>query len=195
MSEDTPQVPDTPEDVINNIVTGEGDQSVEDTTQVSKPEGLTLEQLNTLTGKDYQSLDDATKGIENLSSFVGKREEKVAEKLTSDGEFITKDQYEQDMFYSKNEDLAAYKDIINARADKLKVSPKEAVEKDPILKETLGKLRGFDDTEKAKSVLMSNPRLGQVTDNLQEAQEALTKGDHLTAEKKAVKAIMEITGD
>lgn len=193
MSEDTPLVPETPEDVAKNIV-GEGNQSVEDTTQVTTPKGLTLEQINTSTGKDYKTLEDAVKGIQNLSSFVGQREEKVVKNLTQKGEFITKDQYNQDMFYSKNPELVPYKDIIDSRASVLKVSVQDAVEKDPILKDTLSKLHGYDDTENAKSVLMSNPRLGQITDKLQVAHDALAKGDHQAAEKSAVDAVMDIAG-
>lgn len=184
MSEDTPQTPDTEE--------SEGGQSVGDTTQDTKPEGLTLEQINDLTGKQYKSLEDAQKGIQHLSSFVGKRQEKVAEEVIETGNFITKDQYEQDMFYSKREDLVPYKDIINARARELNLSVSEAVEKDEALKTSLDKLRGYDDTEKARSVLMSNPRLGQVTDKLSVAREASAKGDFVAAEKNAVAAVMDI---
>jgi len=169
----------------------EAKANVEDAPQQPKADVFDLGKLNDELGTNYATHDDAIKGLKNLKSFVGAKEDKVAEKVIDEGKFITKNQYEQDMFYSRREDLAPYKDIINARAKELGVSPANAVENDDPLKNTLEKLRGFDDTEKAKSVLMSNPRLGQVTDKLDVAREASSKGDYVTAEKNAVAAVMD----
>lgn len=170
---------------------GEGTSVVNGDAQV---ESLSLDELNKLTGSTYKTVEDAKKGIQNLRSFVGAKEEKVIEKVVNTGEFITKEQYEQDVFYSKHEDLVPYKDIINARAKELKLTPWDAVEKDNSLKDTISKLRVADETEKAKSVLMSSPRLGQVTDSLSVAREAVQKGDFNAASLNAVKAVMDAYG-
>lgn len=74
----------------------------------------------------------------------------------------------------------------------MNVRPADAVANDASLKLTLEKLRGYDKTESAKSVLMTNPRLGQVTDDMQRAQEASAKGDYRTAEDAAVKAVTSL---
>jgi len=159
---------------------------------------LTLDQLNTQLKTQYKTLDEAVKGLIETKNYVGKagaveKEYKALKDSLGQntGEFITKEQYEQDLFYSKHSDLEPYKDIINARAKDLGVRPADAIESDPSLKQTLEKLRGFDKTESAKSVLMSNQRLGQVTDNLEKAQKAQAAGDHRTAESSAVSAVME----
>lgn len=173
--------------------------TVEQTEGGTNVEGaaLTLDQLNEKLGTKYTSIEDAVSGIKETKNYVGKagKVEKENAKLKEalegkSGDFITKEQYEQDMFYSKNSDLEPYKDIINARAKELGIRPADAIEKDDSLKTTLEKLRGFDKTESAKSVLMSNQRLGQVTDDMAKAQEAVTKGDFRTAQDSAVKAVM-----
>jgi len=185
MAEDTPVTTDTPE-----VTPAEGETTVE-----SAP--LTLEQLNEHLGTQYKTPEKALEGLKETKNYVGKAGtvEKELNALkenlnAGDGEFVSKDQYEQDLFYGKNSDLEPYKDIINARAKDLGIRPAEAIESDESLKQTLEKLRGFDSTENAKSVLMSNQRLGQVTDDLEKAQKAQAAGDHRGAEKSAVSAVM-----
>lgn len=150
---------------------------------------LTLDQLNEKLGTRYQSVETALEGLKETRNFVGKAGKQPVEATVDPEKFITRDQYEQDVFYSRNADLEPYKDIINARAKDLNVRPADAVANDASLKLTLEKLRGYDKTESAKSVLMTNPRLGQVTDDLQKAQEASAKGDYRSAEASAVKAV------
>ena len=184
-------MPDDNQDYTDTIDTVEGAANVES-------DSLTLDQLNQFLGTKYPSKEEALKGLKETKNYVGKagtveKENKaLMERLGGNtGEFITKDQYEQDLFYSRNSDLEPYKDIINARAKELNLRPADAIVNDASLKQTLEKLRGFDKTEGAKSVLMSNQRLGQVTDNLEKAQTAIKSGDSRSAEKFAVGAVME----
>lgn len=181
MAEDNQEVTDTS--------TEEGEANVESS-------ALTLEQLNERLGTQYPDMEKALAGLKETKNYVGKAGtvEKENEALKQalegkSGEYITKEQYEQDIFYSKNSDLEPYKDIINARAKELNIRPADAIESDPSLKQTLEKLRGFDKTEGAKSVLMSNQRLGQVDDKMQAARESLSKGDYNAAVDNAVKAV------
>ena len=164
---------------------GEGSTHVEGT-------ALTLEQLNEKLGTRYQSVETALDGLKETKNFVGKVGQAQGEATVDPEKFITLEQYEQDVFYSRNADLEPYKDIINARAKDLNVRPADAVANDASLKLTLEKLRGYDKTESAKSVLMTNPRLGQVTNDMQRAQEASAKGDYRTAEAAAVKAVTNL---
>jgi hypothetical protein len=192
MSEDKPDFTDT-EDFYS-----EGETNVEDASQEpQQPKGdvFDLGALNKELGTNYASKEEAVKGLKNLKSFVGSKEEKVEKKVLDEGRFIPKEDYERDMFYLKHADLEPYKELIDARSKVLGVSPSEVVEKDDYMKSTLEKLRGYDDTEKAKSVLMSNPRLGQVTDDLQLAREAVQKGDFVSAENSAVKAVLGSTSE
>jgi len=180
----------------------EDNQEITDTTQVEgetnvESTPLTLEQLNDKLGTQYKTPEAALEGLKETKNYVGKagsvEKENVALKAAIEGntgEFITKEQYEQDMFYSKNADLEPYKEIINSRAKELNLRPADAIENDASLKQTLEKLRGFDKTEGAKSVLMSNQRLGQTTDDMEKAQTAQASGDHQGAEKSALSAVM-----
>lgn len=158
---------------------------------------LNLDQLNEKLGTNYKTIDAALAGLKETRNYVGKAG--VVEKENAElkkqleggsGNYLTKDQYEQDMFYARNADLEPYKDIINARAKELSLRPAEAIEKDASLKGTLEKLRAADKQESSKSVLMSNSRLGQVTDDMAKAQEAAGKGDYRSASDSAVKAVM-----
>ena len=177
MPEDNP-VATVPE----STPTPEGSTHVEGT-------ALTLDQLNEKLGTRYQTVETALEGLKETKNYVGKVGKQQVDATVDPDKFITREQYEQDVFYSRNADLEPYKDIINARAKDLGVRPAEAVTNDASLKATLEKLRGYDKTESAKSVLMTNPRLGQVTDDMQRAQEASAKGDFRTAEDAAVKAV------
>lgn len=169
----------------------EGSPASEGSTHVEGT-ALTLDQLNSKLGTRYQTVDAALEGLKETKNYVGKVGQTPKQTEVDPNQFVSKEQYEQDMFYAQNPDLTPYKEIINARAKELGIRPAEAVSNDGALKGTLEKLRGYDQTESAKSVLMSNPRLGQVTDHLQVAQEASQKGDHLTAESAATKAVLEM---
>lgn len=164
-------------------------------------DAVTLDALNERLGTQYPTLEKALEGLKETKNYVGKAGavEKEYKELKSKlenntGDFITKEQYETDMFYSRHADLEPYKDIINARAKDLGIRPSEAVANDASLKQTLEKLRGFDNTENAKSVLMSNSRLGQVTDHLETAKTAAKSGDYHAASDNAVKAVTELMG-
>lgn len=178
MPEDNPVVP------VTDAPATEGNTHVEGT-------ALTLDQLNAELGTRYQTVEAAVKGLKETKRYVGQvgQEPKAQEVDTS--KFVSKEQYEQDMFYAGQPKLAPYKEIINARAKELGVRPADAVANDAALKTTLEKLSGYDETENAKSVLMTNPRLGQVTDHLTKANEAAKQGDYRTAESAATKAVME----
>jgi len=178
MPDDNPVVP------VPAAPVAEGNTHVEGTT-------LTLDQLNTELGTRYQTVEAAVKGLKETKSFVGKVGQETKTQEVDTSKFVSKDQYEQDMFYAGQPKLAPYKEIINARAKELGIRPADAVANDAALKTTLEKLSGYDETENAKSVLMT-PRLGQVTDNIAKANEASSKGDHRTADLAATRAVLEL---
>ena len=179
MPEDNPVVSVPPSSV------GEGNTHVEGIT-------LTLEQLNAELGTRYQTPEAAIKGLKETKSFVGKVGQEPRVQEVDPSQYITKEQYESDLFYAGKPNLAPYKEIINARAKELGIRPADAVTNDAVLKTTLEKLSGYDETESAKSVLMTNPRLGQVTNNMQKAQESMAKGDYRSAEAAATKAVTDL---
>ena len=153
---------------------------------------LELERLNTELGTNYKTLDDAIKGIKETRSYVGAKKEKVAQEAVKEGQFVPRDQYEQDMFYMQRPELAPYRDIINARATTLGQPLTEVVANDQSLKSTLEKLQNFDKVEKDKSVLMTNNRLGETKSKVDESRQALEKGDYQAANKAAVGSVLDL---
>lgn len=178
MPEDNPVVP------VPAAQATEGNTHVEGTT-------LTLDQLNSELGTRYQTVEAAVKGLKETKNYVGKVGQEAKSQEVDTSKFVSKDQYEQDMFYAGQPKLAPYKEIINARAKELGIRPAEAVANDAALKTTLEKLSGYDETESAKSVLMT-PRLGQVTDNMAKAQDAASKGDYGSANLAATRAVLDL---
>lgn len=185
------QSPAVPEEVVEGqeqtapqAQPAEGGENVKD--------ALELERLNAELGTRYKTFDDAIKGIKETRSYVGAKKEKVAEDAVKEGNFVPRSQYEQDMFYMQHPELTPYRDIINARATSLGQPIAEVVSSDSSLKTTLEKLQNFDKAEKDKSVLMTNNRLGETKNKVDESRQALEKGDYQSASRAAVSSVIDL---
>ncbi len=183
-------------------------------------DAIHLAKLNEFLGKDFKDVDTALKSVKDTFSFVGKRdtasqlvkqamqatgkgEEEVLtaiQKLMTDtnapsGDFITKDQYAEDMFFNGKTELAAVKDIIKplkASSDEFKaMSWADFVKQDKIAS-IVDTFKVAEDYRSSKSVVESNPRIGSATTKLQTAREAQSSGDHNTAKANAIDAVMEL---
>jgi hypothetical protein len=97
---------------------------------------------------------------------------------------------QRDLFYKEKPQFEPYRQAIDGMADATGKSPSEIVASDAF-KPVFEKASGFDELQKSKSVLQSNPRLGVATDNLAKAQDALKQGDFGKASNLAVGAVME----
>lgn len=165
--------------------------SVEETVSAVTPttaDALSLTEINALLGKNYPSKEAAMKSFKDTFSFVGK---KVEPKIDP-SQFISREQYENDMFYSKNEDFnkPELKQIIDAMAKAQGVKPQDIVSQETF-KAVFSKVKGYDESQSMKSVLETNPRLTSSRDSLTQAREESAKGNTLKAEELAVKAVME----
>lgn len=98
---------------------------------------------------------------------------------------------QRDLFYRDNPTLATYRQSIDAVADATGKSPAEVVSMEQF-KGLIDSAKGFDEIQKAKSVLQTNPRLGVASDNLTKAQESAKAGDIPGAQASAMKAVMEV---
>ncbi len=178
--------------------------------------------LNEALGKDYKDNDSAIKSIKDTFDFVGKagkyrqvvdtvmKQKGVDEagavqilegllKSNSKSEidpsnFVSREELEERDFFSEKPELASQKELIKslAKAEGKKVS--EIVEMDKY-KTIFEKVQKYDASEKSKSVLHSNPRLGKASSKLAEAQDARKAGNMAQAKSKAVEAVLEATGD
>jgi hypothetical protein len=168
----------------DNGAVGDGSVAVAD---------LSLNELNEALGKEYPNKETALKSIKDTFSYTGMKKEQIKAELAKE---MSIDDLSQKMsslenqlrdanFYADNPQFKPYKAMI----DKFGGSPQDAV-KDPIFQETFKKVSAFDETEKSKSVLHSNPRLGKVTDKMTEARKASAEGNLAQAETSAVDAVL-----
>src|ERR1051326_8567438 len=176
-----------PGESANDVVPSEGSEN-------DSLVGLSLEEINSLTGRTYNDLQAAKAGLQNLASFVGKKvESQVIEKTVTDPEIASKvttleKQLQETMFYSQNPDFNNddFKNMV-ALSGK---SPAELVQT-PQFKEQYAKIKAYNEIEKSKSALQSNSRLGQVTDKFTQAKEAVQSGNQQAANEAAVSAVLE----
>lgn len=139
---------------------------------------LTLDEINSLLGKQYKDKDTALKSLKDMSSQAGK----VADLLgrTEPKQEGDKDdryrELEMEVFYARNPEHEANKNILEAFATQHKVSIKEAVEL-PEYKELSDKLKGAEEAKERRTVVDSNRRQ-PVSDEYQEdRKKAMETGD------------------
>jgi hypothetical protein len=148
--------------------------------------------------KDLPDDDTAIKRVKDLQSYVGtqqtQKEMEAAKKLTESGQFITKEQYETDMFFTKNEQYSRDRDLIEALAAKHNISPREAVSLDTY-KSLSEKISGYEKAKESENVLKSNPRIAETRNTLEKSRAALKEGNFKGAEDQSVKAILENLGE
>lgn len=200
----------TPETLPDELELGSPDGTGADSEVVSIKDIL-AEEL----GKEFPSDESALKAVKDTFSYVGKvgKYRPHIEKLESkyggeketikfmeeiingneqktDDKFISREQYDTDTFFAKNSKLEPHRKVIEA----LKTStgkPLQEVVELPELKGLVDKALAYDEFEESKSVLKSNPRLGQASDKISQAREAASSGDMSSARKSAVAAVME----
>jgi hypothetical protein len=181
------------------------------------------DELSDLTGKDFDSEEEARKWVEETNSYVGKAgkyekavssvmesrdldEDEAVEYIQNhfsdssnesgqnpsddNNEYLTKDEFERMQFYNNNPEYEDHKELIDSLAEANDQSPSEVVESDEFNK-LYEPAKAQKNSEDSKSVIHSNSRLGEVSDKMDEANEALEEGDERAAQNKAVGAVME----
>lgn len=161
---------------------------------VSSPDAadtLSLTELNAMLGKNYPTKDAALKSLKDTFSFVGKRREDIKPEIDP-SQFISRDQYETDLFYSKNAkyDTPEARRVIDAIAKAENLKPSDVVQSDTF-KSLFSKVEGYEESQSLKSVLETNPRLASTRDNFAKAQDALAAGQKDVAESLIAKAVLD----
>lgn len=171
--------------VIDELVSADGNETVSTVAN----EAISLKELKEILGKDFKDKATALKSVKDTFRYVG---QKTIEPKIDESKFISKEQYEQDMFYSKNPhyDKPEIRTIVDSIAKTQGKHPREVVESDTF-KAIFDKVRGYDESQNLKTVLATNPRLVASGDKLNQAAEAIKQGRKETAENLATKAVME----
>lgn len=161
-------------------------------------DAMSLEDLNKTLGKDFKDKATALKAIRDTFNYVGKKKEDVVKEVKQEldpSSFISRDQYERDMFYSKNTeyDSPDIREVIESMSKAKGISPREVVESESF-KKVYGAVKGFNENQKLKTVLETNPRLAGSTSKLSEAKEAFNNGQKETGERLVTEAVMDAYG-
>jgi hypothetical protein len=168
-------------------VAGESTDVKETVSDKTALESLTLNEINDFLGKQYKDKGTALKSIKDTFSYVGKKIEASAP-VQSDNSEVAKQLREMktELFYSKHPEYESYKGVIS----KMGENPASVVEM-PEFKDIFGKATGFDKIQKTKTVLESNPRIGQIRNKQKEANEALNNREYVRANSIAVESVIE----
>jgi len=168
--------------------------------------------LGQVLNKTFNSDEEALKSVQDTFAYVGKRkQDAVSEAMATlqtkgkidSSNFVTKEELEQVTFYAKHPEYEPYKNIINRLRDDGK-SLDEVVKLDDF-KGLYEKAAEYEKQEASKSILKTNPRLGQITNKMgdakkdvSEASKAAMSGDLATSEQmysnakaNAVDAVIE----
>lgn len=189
----------TPSDAQSAVSTKSPDAG-EVKTFTSSAEALSLSEINTYLGKNFKDKDTALKAINDTFSYVGKKKEDIArefkpqegqsseelKRLREEMAYLRKER-----FYDKNQDLNTpeYRTLI----DKLGNNPEDVV-KMPEFKAVFDKVKGFDESQKLRTVLESNPRVSSSRDSLSKAREAQSQGNREAVERLATDAVLATMG-
>jgi len=122
-----------------NVSPGEGDGDV------SQQGNFSLEEVNKLMGREYKSLDEAQKGLEEQTSYVGKLGPKAAEwdklqaqktpvERSTEAEAVTIDKVSKMEFLIENPDAKAVADDVQAIAKQRGISMNEVYNSSPLKK-------------------------------------------------------------
>jgi hypothetical protein len=142
-------------------------------------EELTLGELNSRLGKDFKDKETALKALKDTFSFVGKRKEDIEKEVLArvsnnqSTESITKELAEmrKERFFDKNPDLAPFRQAY----EKVGGSPEEFFNSEAF-KPLIEKAKGYDESQKLRTVLESNPRLASSKDSLTKANDLKKAG-------------------
>jgi hypothetical protein len=144
-------------------------------------DGLTLAELNATLGKNFPTKEAALKSFKDTFSYVGKKIEDVKREVLSEvkndekTEALARELQEMriERFYDKNPQYADAS--IRKFIESTGKSPAEVVST-PEFKAIFDKVAGFDQNQKLKTVLESNPRLNSSRDSLSKARELQSQG-------------------
>lgn len=151
---------------------------------------LTLVELNTLLGKDFKDKDSALKSLKDTQTYAATTATEKAnlearlKNSSTDSERLKK--IETDLFYTNNPEYKPYRDTLEAMGG----NPEETVQKDAF-KRIFADLSEFEKDKQKKSVLVSNPRIGQAKTRMDEAKDLSARGRQAEAGALATAAVLD----
>lgn len=139
-------------------------------------DGLSLSEINQFLGKNFPTKEAALKSWRDTNSYVGKKTDDIKRDVMAELKANEKtdilarelEDMRKEQFYDRNPKYAnpSIRKFIESTGKK----PSEVVET-PEFKEIFEKVSGYDESQKLKSVLETNPRLASSRDALTKARE------------------------
>lgn len=127
---------------------------------------------------------------EQAIAFIEQSAQKQENQVDT-SKFVPKEDFDKAQFYNDKSELKPHQNLIETFVKANPGKSRAEVLEIPEVKAVLEKVIAHDTTEKQKSVLHSNPRIGMSTDKLTKAKEALKAGDQKTASDNAVGAVID----
>lgn len=172
---DTHVIPSDPNEAVGNVPAGSSANAA-----ASVVEAMTLTELNQHLGKAFPTKEAALKSIADTFSYVGKKKEDIEKEVlarvpTQTDPAIVKEleNIRKDMFYKDNPQYADPN--VRAIIEKLGSNPSEVTSR-PEFQTIFEKVKGYDESQKLKTVLDSNPRLATSRDALGKAVDLKKEG-------------------
>lgn len=139
-------------------------------------DSLSLAELNRLTGKQFPTKESALKSITDTFSYVGKKREDVAREVKAEmsASDVTEklarelEEMRRERFFDRNPKYA--EPSVRKLIERLGGSPEQVVDSEEF-KAVFEKVSGYDESQKLKTVLGSNPRIASSRDSLAKARE------------------------
>lgn len=221
--QDTRQSDTDPDEA--DVTSSEGDDQGSPDQSSDGDEALTLKELEDQLGRDFPNKEAAMKSLKDTFGYVGDLGSKVAQyeerygelddsdsvddtsdSSTEDDDVMTKSEYRKEKFFDENPQYQDHREVIEALGEKHDAEPQEVVEMEGVKSLFEGQA---DSNQNQESVAMSNNRVGQTTEamddanqQLQEANQATVQGDVTKAQRKrqeaqksAVQAVADIAED
>lgn len=128
--------------------------------------------------------------MEELTKTDAPEAKEVSQPKVDESKFVSREQYEADTFFSKRPELEPHRELLDALRSKTGKSLSEAAEL-PSFKNVFEKVKAYEETQNSKSVLHTNPRLGQAVDKVSKSRTALSEGRVAEATETAVDAVLD----
>ena len=195
-----------PDDItLNGLPEGGSLSDTGGAASVSGADSLNLSELNSLLGKNFPTTAAALKSIKDTYSYTGQvgamraQLEALSSAQTAQApqsnELATtvkelQKQLEEQTFLAERPEFKEYLPTLRELRNTTGKSMSELMSSETY-KPLFEKVFAQDAAQKKRSVLESNPRLGQVRDKMQEAREANKSGNRSEAVSTAVSAVLD----
>lgn len=162
-----------PEEV--DVASPDGQAADSNLSQEMPQDAITLEEIEQVLGKKFPNKETALKSWKDTYSYVGKKSEPAPAPVQQSADnFVSKEQYEEDMWFAAHPDVADQKTLVRALKKETGKTLDEVLEL-PELKPLLEAKKA--QAENSKSVIHGNSRIANTADYQTDLEQAIQTGN------------------